>query len=140
MTAERKRAAAVGRPGDAHCPKCNKVLEWVGSGPGYLNSEQWDATKAGEYFTTCADAQCGGRRHLSNGNVYFGEIEPPKVQTRAELESELAALRRRVEEMETALRDCADAMYADNPADGWKEIIDNARAALSPSPPAEEHD
>lgn len=34
-----------------------------------------------------------------------------------------------------ALRDCRNAMYADNPADGWKEIIERADAAIAKASP-----
>jgi hypothetical protein len=34
-------------------------------------------------------------------------------------------------ELVAALRECRNAMYADNPADGWKDIIDRADAALA---------
>lgn len=30
-----------------------------------------------------------------------------------------------------ALKACREAMWADNPADGWKEIIDQAAAAIA---------
>ena len=30
-----------------------------------------------------------------------------------------------------ALQECVDAMYSDNPADGWKEILDKARSVLA---------
>lgn len=35
------------------------------------------------------------------------------------------------EELVRALEDCVNAMHADNPADGWLEIIQRARTALS---------
>jgi hypothetical protein len=47
------------------CFDCGKVLKWVGSGPGWMNSDQWDETKAGDYFAPCAKAS------HKNGNCYF---------------------------------------------------------------------
>jgi len=49
------------------CFDCGKVLKWVGSGPGWMSSEQWDATKAGEYFAPCDNAS------HKNGNCYFND-------------------------------------------------------------------
>lgn len=49
------------------CFDCGKTLEWVGSGPGWMNSDQWDATKAGDYFAKCSKAT------HANGNCYFNE-------------------------------------------------------------------
>lgn len=62
----------------------------------------------------------------------------------ADLKAELAECRKQAEiflaqrdkaeaqvrKLRAALKDCRDAMYADNPADGWKEIVDAADAAL----------
>jgi hypothetical protein len=47
------------------CADCGKELEWVGSGPDWMNSYQWDAVKAGDYF-----AECDKATH-KNGNCYF---------------------------------------------------------------------
>lgn len=55
------------------CFDCGRTLEWVGSGPGWMNSEQWDATKAGEYFAPCDKAT------HPNGNCYFNDT--PGVET-----------------------------------------------------------
>lgn len=49
------------------CFDCGKTLEWVGSGPGWMNSEQWDAVKAGDYFASCEKAS------HPNGNCYFND-------------------------------------------------------------------
>ena len=49
------------------CFDCGKSLEWVGRGPGWMNSEQWDETKAGEYFAAC------DRATHTNGNCYFDD-------------------------------------------------------------------
>lgn len=62
------------------CFDCGKELEWVGSGPGWMNSDQWDATKAGDYFAPCSKAT------HPNGNCYFNDThgvtslkrKPPK--------------------------------------------------------------
>ena len=54
---------------DKRCFDCGKKLEWVGSGPSWMNSEQWDAEKAGDYFAECANA-----RH-QNGNCYFNDAQ-----------------------------------------------------------------
>jgi hypothetical protein len=36
------------------CPQCGGSLKWVGRGPGWMNADQWDAVKAGDYYcTTC---------------------------------------------------------------------------------------
>lgn len=42
-----------------------------------------------------------------------------------------------VKQLRAALADCVNAMWADNPADGWKEIIEAGRKALAalPAPP-----
>ena len=55
------------------CFDCGRPLEWVGSGPGYLNADQWEASKAGDYFVKCE------RAVHSNGNCYF--IDTPTVTT-----------------------------------------------------------
>lgn len=52
------------------CFDCGKPLESTGPGPGWMNSEQWDASKAGDYF-----AQCEKARH-PNGNCYFWDNVP----------------------------------------------------------------
>jgi hypothetical protein len=52
---------------DKTCATCGKRLEWVGSGPEWMNSEQWDAVKAGDYFAKCDKAS------HTNGNCYFWE-------------------------------------------------------------------
>lgn len=49
------------------CFDCGKKLEPVGGGPDWMNSEQWDAIKAGDYFAPCDQAtNC-------NGNCYFND-------------------------------------------------------------------
>jgi hypothetical protein len=50
---------------DKTCIECGMKLEWVGSGPGWMNSDQWDACKAGDYFSKCDNAT------HENGNCYF---------------------------------------------------------------------
>ena len=47
------------------CFDCGKTLSWTGSGPGWMNREQWDAVKAGDYFAKCDTSTRG------NGNCYF---------------------------------------------------------------------
>lgn len=58
------------------CPKCFKPLQSTGNGPDWMSSEQWDASKAGDYFTEqCGGVDpndCFGKTH-KNGNVYFWE-------------------------------------------------------------------
>jgi len=54
---------------EKRCFDCGKLLEWTGPGPGYLNAEQWDETKAGDYFARCA------RATHKNGNCYFQDTE-----------------------------------------------------------------
>jgi hypothetical protein len=51
------------------CFDCGKPLEWTGSGLGYLNSDQWDAVKAGDYYRKCEYAT------HPNGNCYFWDTE-----------------------------------------------------------------
>jgi len=51
------------------CFDCGKALEWVGPGPGFLNREQWDALKAGDYFAPCERAE------HTNGNCYFNDTD-----------------------------------------------------------------
>lgn len=42
--------------GTRRCPKCGGDLKSTGSGPGWMNREQWEASKAGDYFCeTCRD-------------------------------------------------------------------------------------
>ncbi len=41
-----------------------------------------------------------------------------------------AAINRYVNELAGALEGCRNAMRADNPADGWKEILERADAVL----------
>lgn len=61
------------------CPRCFRTLESTGSGPEWMNSEQWDAAKAGDYFTEfCGNesnniAACFGIKSIRNGNYYFWE-------------------------------------------------------------------
>ena len=50
------------------CFDCNATLEWVGRGPVWMKSKQWDATKAGDYFNKCPKAS------HSNGNCYFDDV------------------------------------------------------------------
>ena len=47
------------------CFDCGKQLESTGSGPSWMNPEQWDAAKAGDYFAPCHNAS------HPNGNCYF---------------------------------------------------------------------
>jgi hypothetical protein len=47
------------------CKECGKELETTGDGPEWMNSYQWDAVKAGDYF-----AECENPTH-PNGNCYF---------------------------------------------------------------------
>lgn len=55
------------------CFDCGKTLESTGNGPGWMNSEQWDAEKAGDFFAPC------GRATHPNGNCYFNDT--PGVST-----------------------------------------------------------
>lgn len=50
------------------CPKCGKPVKWIGRGPGWMNSEQWDATKPGEYY--CDSPSCHDPEYAS-GFSYF---------------------------------------------------------------------
>lgn len=58
------------------CPKCGKPVESTGSGPEWLNSYQWDAIKAGDYF-----AKCDTPNH-PNGNCYFWRRETGELYRR----------------------------------------------------------
>ena len=51
------------------CFDCGKTLGWTGPGPGWMNSEQWDAEKAGDYFAPCDKAT------NPNGNCYFWDYD-----------------------------------------------------------------
>lgn len=48
-----------------HCPDCGKTILSTGRGPEWMNSEQWDASKAGDDYATCE------RATHPNGNCYF---------------------------------------------------------------------
>jgi hypothetical protein len=87
---------------DHHCPKCAKPLEWVGRGPDWMNSEQWDASKAGDYFAPCADAS------HPNGNCYFRE---------SDLTAPAPAAKPVQSTMLEALVACEKAMREDHPGD-----------------------
>lgn len=43
------------------CFDCKGELESTGNGPGWMNSEQWDAVKAGDYFRRCDKAISGSK-------------------------------------------------------------------------------
>jgi hypothetical protein len=58
---------------DRKCFDCGRHLKCVGKGPGWMNSEQWDATKAGDFYAPCPDAT------HKNGNCYFWDT--PTVNT-----------------------------------------------------------
>ncbi len=47
------------------CFDCGALLSWTGSGPEWMNRDQWDASKAGDYFAKCENAS------HPNGNCYF---------------------------------------------------------------------
>lgn len=51
------------------CFDCGKELESTGPGPGWMNSDQWDAVKAGDYFRECPQAT------HENGNCYFRDTK-----------------------------------------------------------------
>lgn len=52
---------------NAICSVCAKPLKSTGSGPEWMNSEQWDASKAGDWFAPCDKAT------HPNGNCYFSK-------------------------------------------------------------------
>lgn len=57
----------------ATCPKCGGELHAV-SGPAWMNREQWDASKAGDYYCTkCVDA------NTRSGCAYFSEADLGRV-------------------------------------------------------------
>jgi len=43
------------------------LLNGLAMAPGWMNSEQWDESKAGDYFAECEKAT------HSNGNCYFND-------------------------------------------------------------------
>lgn len=51
---------------DKKCFDCGKKLTWVPQAES-LNSDQWDAIKAGDWFAECENAT------HPNGNCYFRE-------------------------------------------------------------------
>lgn len=60
------------------CFDCKCELESTGDGPGWMNSDQWDASKAGDYFRMCDKA-----RH-PNGNCYFWDTPNVPVLKRVD--------------------------------------------------------
>jgi hypothetical protein len=75
-------------------------------------------------------ASCGAC-YASGPSAYHGPVNLPAAETRARTAWNTRAADPIRAQLIAALEDCVNAMYADNPADGWKEIIDNARAALT---------
>lgn len=49
------------------CFDCGKLLKSVPGPPDWMNSDQWDACKAGDYFAPCDQAT------HPNGNCYFND-------------------------------------------------------------------
>lgn len=48
------------------CPQCGGRLISTGHGPGWMNEEQWDAVKAGDYYCmVCTDPD------TESGHKYF---------------------------------------------------------------------
>lgn len=43
---------------DKRCFDCNKELTWTGNGPGWMNEEQWEASKAGDFYADCNGGRC----------------------------------------------------------------------------------
>jgi len=66
---------------DRRCPKCGKEIEWTGSGPEWMNSYQWDAVKAGDYF-----AKCETPNH-PNGNCYFWKRDGGEIVRAKDIEA-----------------------------------------------------
>lgn len=61
------------------CFDCGRELKPIGSGPGWMNSDQWDAVRAGDYFgETC---QAAGH---PNGNCYFWDTPTVTALKRVE--------------------------------------------------------
>lgn len=60
------------------CVDCKCELQSTGNGPGWMNSEQWDAVKAGDYFRPCPKAS------HENGNCYFWDTPGVPVLKRTE--------------------------------------------------------
>jgi hypothetical protein len=60
------------------CFDCKREIQSTGNGPGWMNSEQWDASKAGDYFAKCENA-----RH-PNGNCYFWDTSGVPTLKRVE--------------------------------------------------------
>lgn len=61
------------------CFDCGRDLESTGEGPGWMNSDQWDAIKAGDYFANT----CPSATH-PNGNCYFWDTRGLKTLKRVE--------------------------------------------------------
>jgi hypothetical protein len=68
---------AVGTRSNPKCPRCNRELERVKQTSGMLNDDQFDAVKAGDYFTPDCDLDpCAGSANgVTSTYRYFGEIE-----------------------------------------------------------------
>ena len=58
------------------CPKCGKQMETTGDGPYWMNEDQWDAVKAGDYF-----APCDTPNH-DNGNCYVWKRDSGEIYRR----------------------------------------------------------
>lgn len=59
------------------CFDCGKVLQSTGNGPGWMNAEQWDASKAGDYFAECENAT------HPNGRCYFWDSNTVQMLKKA---------------------------------------------------------
>lgn len=92
-----------------------------------------------------AELEALQKHYDGDAAVYKAELDAARAtnwQQNREInlqhERELGELRQQAEQaaerqrdVMAALRECRDAMYADNPADGWKEIIERADAILA---------
>lgn len=125
------QVAAGGKPGDPRCPTCDCKLQWVGSGPAFLNREQWDAMKAGDYLLpakSCQRPDCSGWRH-SNGNLYWDEIKQPKPELGREFEEFVEGQNLLLADaIEDAERWRARAMSAEESLEGMSAAWDHTKA------------
>lgn len=54
---------------DKKCFDCGKTLKRVPRGPSWMNDDQWDAIKAGDYYSKCDQSS------RSNGCCYFWDSD-----------------------------------------------------------------
>ena len=55
------------------CPNCNRPVHPVTQGNSYLNSDQFDATRAGDYYCKYCPEDAGTAKKSRSGYAYFWE-------------------------------------------------------------------